>query len=95
MFHKLRQRRLLPDTEDAVVSSFLVEQVIALVAVERILQDDMHGHVQMGLAPLFATDLLETFLLLEPLDKLTTTINGRHFSLRSGRSAEAPFTFYS
>lgn len=58
--HQLGDSGLLPHAEDAVVRALGVVKIVALVTVESFFENHVHGHVEMGLVALLATDLGES-----------------------------------
>lgn len=56
-FHKFSNCGLLLDAEHPVVRALGVVQVIALVPVERLLEDHVHVHVEVSLVALLAANL--------------------------------------
>lgn len=68
--HHLADQRHLFDLEDAEEGPFGIVQVVTLVAVEAVFEEDVDGHVEVGLVALLPPHLFHAFLFGQTVGEL-------------------------
>lgn len=64
-FDQFGDGRSLLDLENAIERAIRVVQIVALMAVEGVLQQDVYRHVQVRLVPLLTTHLLHSLFFCQ------------------------------